>query len=257
MTVGQRYRLINVYEYEREINMLSYAEIDEKIQVGYAKIYEENDLVGGCDVWLEAWEGIKLSMNAEGLATIDEVENLYDWQQFIFNFVQDLATELWNASIDDKTYSQKHIDYCEELIARCGDEKLMLENTRRDMAASHFKLGNQEKGDQLFSEWLQTDPDWGWGYIGWADCYAWKQKGARYDRADEILALGLSRHSLRDRKDVLERAIQYGEDSGDTDKVRYYRQELRKLASVHVKKVGRNEPCPCGSGKKYKKCCGA
>jgi uncharacterized protein YecA (UPF0149 family) len=24
----------------------------------------------------------------------------------------------------------------------------------------------------------------------------------------------------------------------------------------HVK-VGRNDPCPCGSGKKYKKCCGA
>jgi uncharacterized protein len=23
-----------------------------------------------------------------------------------------------------------------------------------------------------------------------------------------------------------------------------------------VGKVGRNEPCPCGSGKKYKKCCG-
>ncbi|CAA7621991.1 YchJ family protein [Magnetospirillum sp. UT-4] len=24
-----------------------------------------------------------------------------------------------------------------------------------------------------------------------------------------------------------------------------------------VEKVGRNDPCPCGSGKKYKKCCGA
>ena len=23
-----------------------------------------------------------------------------------------------------------------------------------------------------------------------------------------------------------------------------------------IKKVSRNEPCPCGSGKKYKKCCG-
>ncbi len=22
-------------------------------------------------------------------------------------------------------------------------------------------------------------------------------------------------------------------------------------------KTGRNDPCPCGSGKKYKKCCGA
>lgn len=26
---------------------------------------------------------------------------------------------------------------------------------------------------------------------------------------------------------------------------------------VHAdKKPGRNDPCPCGSGKKYKKCCG-
>jgi preprotein translocase subunit SecA len=24
-----------------------------------------------------------------------------------------------------------------------------------------------------------------------------------------------------------------------------------------VPKVGRNDPCPCGSGRKYKKCCGA
>ncbi len=28
------------------------------------------------------------------------------------------------------------------------------------------------------------------------------------------------------------------------------------IASPFLKKVGRNEPCPCGSGKKYKKCCG-
>ena len=25
---------------------------------------------------------------------------------------------------------------------------------------------------------------------------------------------------------------------------------------VNENKVGRNDPCPCGSGKKYKKCCG-
>ena len=29
-----------------------------------------------------------------------------------------------------------------------------------------------------------------------------------------------------------------------------------KRGTVHVYKVGRNDPCPCGSGKKYKKCCG-
>ncbi|HMN20966.1 MAG TPA: UPF0149 family protein [Ottowia sp.] len=31
----------------------------------------------------------------------------------------------------------------------------------------------------------------------------------------------------------------------------------RVLPVLHPPKVGRNDPCPCGSGKKYKKCCGA
>ena len=36
----------------------------------------------------------------------------------------------------------------------------------------------------------------------------------------------------------------------------------RKLLGVHYirkapPKIGRNQPCPCGSGRKYKKCCGA
>lgn len=32
-------------------------------------------------------------------------------------------------------------------------------------------------------------------------------------------------------------------------------KEGRKL-QAHTKKIGRNDPCPCGSGKKYKNCCG-
>ncbi|MDR3305117.1 MAG: SEC-C domain-containing protein [Clostridiales Family XIII bacterium] len=34
--------------------------------------------------------------------------------------------------------------------------------------------------------------------------------------------------------------------------------EYRRSRTVHKEKTpGRNDPCPCGSGKKYKKCCGA
>ncbi len=34
--------------------------------------------------------------------------------------------------------------------------------------------------------------------------------------------------------------------------------EQKKSGTIHNenKKVGRNDPCPCGSGKKYKQCCG-
>jgi len=52
------------------------------------------------------------------------------------------------------------------------------------------------------------------------------------------------------------------------DLVKIYRGEMKKpvLEESHhhekveprkvKKKIGRNDPCPCGSGKKYKKCCG-
>ena len=30
---------------------------------------------------------------------------------------------------------------------------------------------------------------------------------------------------------------------------------VKPINNTHIKKIGRNEPCPCGSGKKYKKCC--
>lgn len=35
--------------------------------------------------------------------------------------------------------------------------------------------------------------------------------------------------------------------------------EAQKVETVvhEGPKIGRNDPCPCGSGKKYKKCCGA
>ncbi len=33
-------------------------------------------------------------------------------------------------------------------------------------------------------------------------------------------------------------------------------QPGKKVPVVVGPKIGRNDPCPCGSGKKYKKCCG-
>ena len=43
----------------------------------------------------------------------------------------------------------------------------------------------------------------------------------------------------------------------DTRKALYKEQKLSTTVVNTQPKVGRNDPCPCGSGKKYKKCCGA
>lgn len=40
------------------------------------------------------------------------------------------------------------------------------------------------------------------------------------------------------------------------DKIIRFPQETGKTYRRETKKIGRNDPCPCGSGKKYKHCCG-
>ena len=47
----------------------------------------------------------------------------------------------------------------------------------------------------------------------------------------------------------------------ETPHPNYFNPEIEKLSAASdsikgkKKKIGRNDPCPCGSGKKYKKCC--
>jgi preprotein translocase subunit SecA len=62
-------------------------------------------------------------------------------------------------------------------------------------------------------------------------------------REDVIKYLFRARVNSTPERQQVAKPVEYG--SGDS-----------KPQPVKVKKVGRNDPCPCGSGKKYKKCCG-
>ena len=37
---------------------------------------------------------------------------------------------------------------------------------------------------------------------------------------------------------------------------KFYKEQKESTTIRKPKKIGRNDPCPCGSGKKYKQCCG-
>ena len=68
----------------------------------------------------------------------------------------------------------------------------------------------------------------------------------RENTARMILTVRLKTPEAPKREAV---AKETGTTSSDTSAVK---QPVRK----NGKKPGRNDPCPCGSGKKYKKCCG-
>ena len=45
-------------------------------------------------------------------------------------------------------------------------------------------------------------------------------------------------------------------DSQEKDN-NFSQEQNKKFNELSTKKIGRNEPCPCNSGKKYKHCCGS
>ena len=250
--------------------MKRYIEIDNKIQQGCLHILE-NQTAKGCDIWLDAWEDIKTLFSETGAKDIFELDRKYPWTEFISNYAQDLEMELHNAGVDDASYHQKRIKYCRELLNFCGKDTQIISNTRRAVGESYSQLGDTATSDRLFGEWLREDPDWGWGYIGWSDCYSMFKTSVRdYCKAEQILLQGLAHPELRDKVDVVDRIIWIYKQLYKPEKVHEYKKLYRELQGIAPKnsphyrqmpviseKIGRNEPCPCGSCKKYKKCCGA
>lgn len=66
------------------------------------------------------------------------------------------------------------------------------------------------------------------------------------ETAKRILNVRVRKNEEVERKRVAKATGESGADDGSVKK-----EPIRK-----AKKPGRNDPCPCGSGKKYKKCCG-
>ena len=72
------------------------------------------------------------------------------------------------------------------------------------------------------------------------------------DRAEEVLALA-DDHGIKVVVGVEENEP---EDLGGLERLIAKTGEPVQATPKSAPKIGRNDPCPCGSGKKYKKCCG-
>ena len=287
--------------------------LDDKMQTGY-ELDAARDETGACRVWLEAWHDVLSILDKAGMKSIREFDSRFRGTQSLFNWIQDLQDGLWNAGLDDQQFLTARVASCEEGLKRFPtDDELTTENRRRALASSYNELGEAAaKVDALYRDWLAQDPRWGWGWIGWSDCFR-ITRTERVDmaRSDELLREGLAVPDLRDRADVLERLAHSCEDQGKAEEAKDLWQQVRRAAAAEMEssrsieasgtvlrqatkmkfggeglplselsnlasllrntkpaaaaqlpiasktKVGRNEPCPCGSGKKFKKCCGA
>lgn len=83
------------------------------------------------------------------------------------------------------------------------------------------------------------------------------------DRMDEDTVVNLVfdkeklyKNMVAARADWLYELPQWKEIFSESELKKLYKEQKESTTIRKGKKIGRNDPCPCGSGKKYKKCCG-
>lgn len=164
-----------------------------------------------------------------------------------------------------------HIACCQEFIRMFPLEPDDMKSARMALGDMHLALGDFEACEGQYKALLSLYPAWGGGYRAWADVYCTLSGGL--PRAAEILKQGLEQPELElgneDRAQILSELTDICRQTGDTEGARSFERRYRELQPtlspssrhyrqqpVQSKKIGRNTPCPCGSGKKYKHCCG-
>lgn len=308
--------------------------LDDEVQAGYDEL-KNGDSVVACIHWGNAWNHWIRIADERHCQTLEQLDELVSGTHYVSYWIEDFVEELDNAGEVTPVFHQRQFDLCRTVLHRFPNEdQVLTEIFRGGMAEAHSLLGERDISDRLFEEWLANDPQWGWGWIGWSDCYYYdlaENSPIDADKAEMLLKRGLEIEGLRDRNDVLERladlyfdtdrddeghavcAQMTEDDDEDEDDdafepsfrvrdsmtlhdraIRYKRSidfgdeglplsELERMSEVlrsgldpfddedfddepilddnlprlaPNRKVGRNEPCPCGSGKKFKKCCG-
>ena len=244
--------------------MERYEQINGKLAAGYRN-YSNNKSEAACIPWLEAWEEIKIILQETGM-TMLELQKAYPWLEHLLNYVQDLEMELHNAGIDNTDYFKKRIRYCEEVLEQKELPADIYEGARSAIGESYFELDDIETAEQFYRNWLTSDPQWGYGYLSWSHGYAWAKQNP--SKAKEILETALAVPQIRNRQDLLNRMVEICKELAEPEALQKYQQEQKQFEKTEkqqlldqtqrkVESIGRNDPCLCGSGIKYKKCCGA
>jgi hypothetical protein len=73
------------------------------MQAGY-ELLKTSGAVAVCRPWLEAWDDVLRLLDKAGIESIEEFDEQFRGTQLLFNWIQDLEDELWNAELEDRIF---------------------------------------------------------------------------------------------------------------------------------------------------------
>ena len=176
-------------------------------------------------------------------AVIKDAKNYYDYlneteQDLMDSRVVDLASL---KEQQQKSIYQKHYSFTDDQLIQAGSEDFMDLTDELIQLVKHLKE-RYLLDDQTMNRYMD-------------DCLILLNSFIDIDPSFLYLSQQLP-VATEDDKKMLLALLQASQDSIHTWALKGNKRKKNAAQTSETKKVGRNDPCPCGSGKKYKKCCG-
>lgn len=246
---------------------------DELVENGY-DAFEAKRGEEGLRFWQEAWELIE-SLKED----VPEAETLYDLmesQNYVYavdTWLQNYEKELRNAG-----YFGERIALCQKVLDVFDWREYDDSCFRCGIGDSLFRQGKIKDAYEYYENWLREHPR----NVDGINSFSWFLfENGEAEKAYELVkkaTQGISCYG--DDAILFMRARQLAEELGKEEDIRWFQRHLdafskllgqrevkeddrfdeftmpKQIQVIKGKKTYPNDPCPCGSGKKYKKCCG-
>lgn len=199
-------------------------------------------------------------------------------EMFVNGVIHEIVTKYSSNGIEDINMRVKQVnDFYNEIIGFYEEFLNLDESTSQDTIEGHkqtiqkmLSLNSHEENKQIlldisgeaievmadeygFSDVLQTSENYGEVFD-----YLIESQGVKLlVETFEMLVMHqlVIEKDVENEEDLFEVAMLLLINLSSLNKIRQIRLEIEEDVLEKEVKIGRNDPCPCGSGKKYKKCC--
>ena len=188
------------------------------------------------DMW--DWEGI----NAQARDLLPDMEKLSVSRKEMDTWSKEDLKETLLSSIAG-AYEAKETEYGPDIMREL--ERIVLLRTVDEKWMDHIDAMDQLRYGIGMRAYGQRDPVVEYKFEGF-EMFEEMIRSIQYDSVKRLLRMRINREQGTPKREKVAEPVSAGHGGGP-------RQPVVRSGA----KVGRNDPCPCGSGKKYKKCCGA
>jgi preprotein translocase subunit SecA len=189
------------------------------------------------DMW--DWEGI----NAQVMTILPNADFLNISREDMEDYTREDLKETLVGEMT-RIYEAKEAEFGSEMMREL--ERIVLLRVVDEKWMDHIDAMDQLRYGVGMRAYGQRDPVVEYKFEGFA-MFEEMVGSIQQDSAKMILRMRINREQGTPKRERVAEPIAASHgDSGP-----------QKPTARSSEKVGRNEPCPCGSGKKYKKCCGA